>query len=676
MLVSSLLSYVYLTNVLDTNAQMFLRSNNLVLEPDNKVGFDIISSTLLPKRREELSNLYKALSDVRQDAAITRYYPQGAIESLLYNNLKSGNFLIFDKNVKYTKLPNIPEMLNNIYPPVIQRGAVDCNKILKDLMILQAKQRIDSTISGTGWVIKDRPEYFTQVIKNNALVEWEYLNRGFGVVFSESKGIDDYPKRQLVTRSPEILGQLNKLGLLENTVNITEEIKRLNPKADKDNLLEGKATVLRLEWQPTAKYYKLYKLAKVDLNKVVPLPALEALTTYICVIAGLKNMSTDAGFIEVRYKSSTDETKFVKVTSSVNTLKNVYNTVLRKNDEGAASLKRKVNETLIGLDVNTLECHLFNIEASVYGTITKALRPGRLMGIYEGDLRTVDTTAHDVDFTLLRRVFFTKINKLNKQQLMSLNVMIPFTASTVRGMKLQALMWQTNLTGAELYKSLTMPHTAISDIFGNDVKAALVNRKNYIPRYLKVFKPLDFKTVNEKATEQNKTIVEVLEDYMKMGVLHAYVLDSHGKIRETYLTKNERILQYEYGSDYIAVYGARRDRLRACKAVLENMDNDVEEVLSVLSDYGLDDFPAWKIYEQYAVQFANLVKGLKQEGIAYIVKLINLEIEQLMAGDSTNLVMVRGKKVNAYRIVHNGEANIYDCFGLNNIKGLEYSVVE
>lgn len=676
MLVQSLLSYIYLTNVLDANAKMFLTTNKMILEPDQKVGLDIINSTLAPKRREELSNLYKSLTDVRSDAAITRYFNENDIESKLYNNLKSGNFIIFDKNIKYTKLPNIPEMFNNIYPPAVQRNAPDMNKVLRDLVILQAKQRIDSTISGTGWVIKDRNEFFSKVIANNALLEWEYLNRGFGVVFSESIDTDGYPKRQLVTRSPEIIGQLNKLGLLEQGTNITEEIKRLNPKSDKDNLLNGMATVLRLDWQPTAKVYKLSKMAKVVLDKIIPLPALEALSTYICVIAGLKNLPTDSGFIEVRYKSSDNTIKFVKVTSSVSVVKSCYNAVIHSNEEAAAVLKKKVNEALIGLDVNTLECHLFNLEASVYGQVTKALRPGRLMGIQDGDLRTVDVSAHDVDFTLLRRVFFTKINKLNKAQLMSLNVMIPFTAQTVRGMKLQALMWQTGLTGMELYKNLTMPQSAISAIFGNDVKAALANRKNYIPRYLKVFKSLDLNAVKEQAAKSGTSVESVLDNYIKSGVLHAMVMDSHGKLRDTYITKNERILQYEYGTDYIAVYGARRERLRACKKELETFDKDVDVILSTLSDYGLDDFPVWKIYEAHAEDFANIVKGVKQEGIAFIIKLIDEEISALSANDGDKIAMVRGKKVNAYRIVHNGEANIYDSFGVSNIKSLEYSTLD
>ena len=153
-------------------------------------------------------------------------------------------------------------------------------------------------------------------------------------------------------------------------------------------------------------------------------------------------------------------------------------------------------------------------------------------------------------------------------------------------------------------------------------------------------------------------------------------MDSHGKLRDTYITKNERILQYEYGTDYIAVYGARRDRLKACKKEVEMLDKDVDVVLSTLSDYGLDDFPVWKIYDTHAEDFANIVKGIKQEGIAFIIKLIDEEIGVLTANDGNKLSMVRGKKVNAYRIVHNGEANIYDSFGVSNIKSLEYSTLD
>ena len=600
----------------------------------------------------KLSNVYAEI--IRKNA--------GSLETYLYDNLINLKVIRSNPDSSYSEnLKNIKDVMNFIFENKFNFDGVAKPNADK-LFCAKGKSRITKMDSWKG--VNDN--YLKDVEDSGWLPTWEYLNCGLAM-YVVDKG-DGKVTYSLVTKSEAILRSLSKYNMLyadKGVVVINDILERLNPASDKKNLLDGKTAVLKLEWQSSVHAYKCTVTSKAEMDNMYMIPLIQAEAMFLSVLSSIDN---DGKFIAVRHTNMEGKDVVSKVTAAVHSVKYWYRDIVEASS--VAILSEKVDYSNIGFDIQSMVFRLFNLEASIHGKITTSIKPGTIKGIAVGNPKTVDISCHDIDYSLLSLVFHTKVSRMTKADFDAISDVIPLYAPTVRAKKEALLAWQAKQAPDDLYRLLTYPNAGIQTVFGNNIREALIKRKNYLPKYLKNFTPLDMETVNK---QPNKTPEEVLNKIMQDGVLHARVRSSRGTIREVYLTKNEAILKHLYGDNYLALYGSRRARLKVVRELLNG--KKYNELMDILRDYGLEDFTAWKVYDTYSKTFENLEKAVDR-GDGVMLGIIDAEIMKLAERDIDSIEMVTGYKVKAYSLVtSNGSVSLYDCFNTSNIVSLEYSVV-
>lgn len=631
---------------------------------------ETVDMTLNPARLVEKSNMMKqGVTDpnlLLGTNTVTRFLFDKIADLGVINTARTPNGFIFKEN-----LMNVGNILKRsaMWMPL----STDIVPILENQGKCRLAQLGDASQGGK-WKKVDT-SYMDDTVKSGYLATWEYLNHGFVMLISEgTRNGETIKHRKLATKSMDIIRRMCEMGLIlpkkgQNFVDVNDIYAKLNPASDKANLLEGKTAMFCIEWQPSLHKYEYTIKSKCELDAMYMLPLIEAEAVYMYLYMSVANKT---GFAEIRY-NNTDGVQVHKFAATKDSMEMWYRDIVEPETKGI--LARKFDSNVIGLDPNSLRFRFFDIESSVHGGLVRTIKPGEIEHMCEANPKAVDISAHDLDYNLISLVFHARVNRMTRADFDAISKVIPTNAPTVRAKKQEILQWQANQRPDDLYRTLIYPDAGIQSVFGNNLKAAMARRKNYMPRYLKNFKPIDFAEVRAKASANGVSVEAVLQDIMLQGVLHATVYSSTGSVRETYLTNNVAILEAVYGKNYVALYGSRRARMYAVKKILlENASMTVNDVLDILSDYGIDDYAVWHIYAMYQKSFANIKALLEQNGVRGIIPLIDAEITKLAEGDIDHIKMVTGYKVNAYSLVRsNGEVSLYDCFNTSNIVGLEYS---
>jgi hypothetical protein len=217
---------------------------------------------------------------------------------------------------------------------------------------------------------------------------------------------------------------------------------------------------------------------------------------------------------------------------------------------------RRVN---VGYDVIRQRYYSYDLESSLYSIGAATFRPELLDSIKKVSYDAIDKSRHNVDFTVLRAIFKTRINSAKLAQLDSLNY-IDLTGYANMKDKASAII---ETSEKETDKNLYFMMKAHPGVFG-DIDDALQKRERTLPKFLKTMQAVGSLDTNESKR------VGAINSLLRDGVVRITTMTNKGSLITVMGSNNAKVLERMLGKDYVRDYESIRTKLWHIKGLLES----------------------------------------------------------------------------------------------------------
>lgn len=317
----------------------------------------------------------------------------------------------------------------------------------------------------------------------------------------------------------------------------------------------------------------------------------------------------------------------------------------------AEQVEAKIKRLNPGYNVAKQRYYAYDLESSVHGMGVVSFRPEMLDSLTQVGYDKIDTSRHNVDFSILRSIFATRIRGLKAAQLDKFQYIDLSSYANVRD-KQQAII---EASEKERDKNLYFLMKANPEIFG-DLDEALEKRERLIPKFMKSMQFIDLPVSQEDR-------LTLIRDLLKTGVVKFTSITKSGSMIARVVTDSTVVLERMLGKDYVKNFESIRNKLYHLLKLVENGEIKDRKTLETISvEYNVLDYVDQTVYFSPAIDSGDVTD---------VIAAIKAGIEVLKE-KSANRSIPEGAVL--YRNVDASNPN--DFFGnvnVNNILTLEYA---
>lgn len=242
-------------------------------------------------------------------------------------------------------------------------------------------------------------------------------------------------------------------------------------------------------------------------------------------------------------------------------------------------LQKRISRIRPGYDPLHHRFYLYDLESSIYSPGIVSFRPELLNSLTHIPQTSLDTSMHQIDFTLLRAIFRTKVSKLRREQLDSLGLLDLSSYANMKD-KLEALLRTSDSLPDKTLFSFMSTHV---EVFGS-LEQALEKRQRVTPRFLKNFHPVSLADDPQQRLDQVNSL-------MASGVVRFTARKKDGAVYEKIVSNNPTALERRLGPDYIKKFESIRGKLYRVKdLILSGKVTSVQALEQLGVEYNLLDY--------------------------------------------------------------------------------------
>jgi hypothetical protein len=390
---------------------------------------------------------------------------------------------------------------------------------------------------------------------------------------------DGFPSA-LYTRSLETLMYLYKAGLMEKDTDSEKMLAGLVGNKTALSLKEGNFVTVRLDVVGIKNGNPIFK-------PVTPKSNLDIGGGKRFVIIPVPFMYLMDGVMSTWFADS--PFRFVKSSAigQVTHIAAIGQDVVRKAYEGntPSDIESKLRKVRCGYDVAKQRFLAYDLEASLSSTGIASFRPEMLDSLAPVYYEEIDKSRYNIDFSLLRGIFKTRVNNAKVAQLDSLLFIILTGFATLKD-KAQAVITASE---RETDKALYYLMKNNPELFG-DIDEALEKRERMIPKFLKTFQVVELPELEEDR-------VKLLTEMLANGVIKFTATSKSGSVFERSGTSSKQILERMLGKDYVKDFESIRNKLYHVKDLLKNgAITNRTELETVAVGYNLLDYVDQEVF--------------------------------------------------------------------------------
>lgn len=411
-------------------------------------------------------------------------------------------------------------------------------------MVVNGRNRLQDLAQQNGW--KKQDEMFDQTTEDYFAIFSTLENYVCVGVDMEKEG---FPPA-LFTRNIGILENLASKGQLEGDV--TKLIDQLTKNKTEKALKEGNFVTVRLDLVDENNGNPIFK-------GVVPRSNMDIGANKQFVIIPVPFYYIFENMLEQKFRDKPFRFTKSSVIGQVSYNSAIGKDIVRNVYAGCDGnlVESKVNKFKPRYDVTKQRYFVHDLESSLTSLGIATFRPEMLDEVKEISIQDIDTSKHNVNFTLLRGIYKTRINQAKSDQLDSLNLLDLSSYANMKDKTEALIQLGEDKTEKDLYAIMK----SNPDVFG-DIGEGLQKRERTTPKFMKTFKSVSLPT----SLQERK---DAIEDMMSKGVVRFTATKKKGGIFERYGTNNPQVLERMLGKEYVKNFESIRNKLYHVKDLIE-----------------------------------------------------------------------------------------------------------
>ncbi len=349
----------------------------------------------------------------------------------------------------------------------------------------------------------------------------------------------------LYTRSANLLNFLVQQGMATQD-DVDKVSKHLFGNKTGKAVAEGKYVAARLDFEEIKEGRPRFKLVvptssmDIGLQKqyaIIPVPF------FYMFERVLENIAKERAFKFTKQSVDGVHTHIAAVSSQI--VRDAYAGSDRE------LVEARIRKIRTGYDVLRRRYMAFDLESSIHAVGVTTFRPEMLNSLSPVAVADADKSRHEINFTLLRGIFKTRINQAKGDQLPTLNIMDLSGYATVADKKAAIIGHaEDNWSDAELYAAVKRN----PEIFG-DIDDALTKRERVQPKFLKGYQMVDLQTLGKGVslteTDALSARAKALTSLLDKGVVKITASRKDGNLIEIVGSNNPKVLVRMLGADYV-----------------------------------------------------------------------------------------------------------------------------
>lgn len=440
----------------------------------------------------------------------------------------------------------------NLMSHYVEQGAREMEEIATTYGWLPKKEGIEKVLEG---------------VSNEYLGVFSILNEIPVVGVNLEK--EDYPVA-LYTRSFDVLEKLNSAGYLANYDDSI--LNYLYGKTFATKLKKGEQSLVRLDLVESVDGKVLLKLTKArETYRVGENFYMLPLFGHNMIANELSKTMGNA--IAVEY--GVDETTLSRKITTIDPT--VVQAVYEKSDDKREVAKRAKVAGATQYDILSMTMQMVDIESSTEALGIIRVRPEMLHSIKVVGLDQVDTSRHNVDFTLLRGIYNTRIKGAKLEAIDNLALIDVSSYATLQDKKKAYLDHGASLRNTLIYTVIKQNE----DFFGN-LEEGLEARRRVTSRFLKGFESVEL-------TGDKDAKVAQLRSLMDKGVVKFSAQRKDYTIYNRRVSNNREVLSRMLGEDYVKYFESAKNRLYEAGKQIQANNLDKKGLQELVFEYDLFD---------------------------------------------------------------------------------------
>lgn len=381
-----------------------------------------------------------------------------------------------------------------------------------------------------------------------------------------SVGIDmdkeGYPPA-LFTRSANLLSFLVNQGMASQE-DVDKVSKDLFGNKTAKAVAEGKYVAARLDFEELKDGRPRFKLViprssmEIGSGKqfaIIPVPF------YYIFERILEQLARDRAFRFTKQSVDGSHTHFAAVSSQI--VRDAYT------DSDRELVEARIKKIKTGYDVLRLRYLAFDLESSIHSVGVTSFRPEMLDVLTPVSVADADRSRHEINFTLLRGIYKTRINQGKGADLDTLGITDLSGYATVTDKREALHKHAEEWSDANLYTAMK----AKPEFFG-DIDAALATRSRMQPKFLKGFQMIDLASLGSGVPLTEKDTLSARAKALTMlldkGVVKITAAKKNGNLIEMIGSNNPEVLQRMLGKDYVVKFENPRTKLYYLQELLKS----------------------------------------------------------------------------------------------------------